>query len=206
MASGINSGGRKRGTPVSSPMGVWSNASLSPSRAIASSSSIGPLLAPGAPLGQQVRGPRHGLHPASDHHVEFAGREPLAASAMAFRPDGQNLLRLMDGTVTGIPAATAACRAGFCPASACRRRPAAIPASRKRIEPPASVCAVGGLRPSTYWLLGGQYFIWQACAAAGTLLDQVARRLASRCVPARALAPPRQHRFRPEGRRERAAG
>ena len=99
-----------------------------------------------------------------------------------------------------------ACRAGFCPASACRRRPAAIPASRKRIEPPASVCAVGGLRPSTYCLLSRQCFIWQACAAAGTLLDQVARRLASRCVPARALAPPRQHRFRPEGRRERAAG
>ncbi len=45
-------------------------------------------------------------------------RMSWAASAIASRPDRHTLLMVIDGTVIGIPAATAACRAGICPAPA----------------------------------------------------------------------------------------
>ena len=41
-----------------------------------------------------------------------------AASAMASRPDRHTLLMVSAGTVMGMPAATAACRAGIWPAPA----------------------------------------------------------------------------------------
>ena len=38
---------------------------------------------------------------------------------MALRPDGQALLIAVDGTVSGMPPLSAACRAGTCPAPPC---------------------------------------------------------------------------------------
>ena len=50
-------------------------------------------------------------------------RMSWAASAMALRPDRQTLLIVTDGTVIGMPPATAACRDGICPAPACSTWP-----------------------------------------------------------------------------------
>ncbi len=41
-----------------------------------------------------------------------------SASAIVLRPERQTLLIVIDGTLIGMPAATAAVRAGFCPAPA----------------------------------------------------------------------------------------
>ena len=46
-------------------------------------------------------------------------RTNCAASAIASRPDRHTLLMVSAGTVIGMPAATAACRAGIWPAPAC---------------------------------------------------------------------------------------
>ncbi len=46
-----------------------------------------------------------------------------AASAIASSPDRHTLLIVIDGTLIGIPAATAACRDGICPAPACSTWP-----------------------------------------------------------------------------------
>ena len=46
-----------------------------------------------------------------------------AASAIASRPDRHTLLIVSEGTVIGIPPATAACRAGIWPAPACSTWP-----------------------------------------------------------------------------------
>ena len=46
-----------------------------------------------------------------------------AASAIASRPDRQTLLMVSEGTVIGMPPATAACRDGIWPAPACSTWP-----------------------------------------------------------------------------------
>ena len=46
-----------------------------------------------------------------------------AASATAFKPDPHTLLTVNEGTASGIPAAMAACRAGFMPPPACSTLP-----------------------------------------------------------------------------------
>ena len=46
-----------------------------------------------------------------------------SARATAFRPDKHTLLMVRDGTFIPIPARTAACRAGACPAPACNTWP-----------------------------------------------------------------------------------
>ena len=50
-------------------------------------------------------------------------RISCAASAIASSPDRHTLLIVSDGTVIGIPAATAACRDGIWPAPACSTWP-----------------------------------------------------------------------------------
>ena len=46
-----------------------------------------------------------------------------AALVMATSPERQTLLTVSAGTLSGMPAVTAAWRAGFCPAPACRTWP-----------------------------------------------------------------------------------
>jgi len=46
-----------------------------------------------------------------------------SASAIASSPDRQTLLTSSEGTLIGMPALTAACRAGICPAPACSTCP-----------------------------------------------------------------------------------
>ena len=50
-------------------------------------------------------------------------RMSWSASAIASSPDRQTLLTVSDGTLIGMPALTAACRAGICPAPACSTWP-----------------------------------------------------------------------------------
>ena len=103
---------------VSSPIGEWSNASVSPSRAIASSNSIEPYLCPARAPGSRCGAPVIDSIPPATTTSNSPARISCAASAMASSPDRHTLLTVMDGTVIGMPAATAACRAGFWPAPA----------------------------------------------------------------------------------------
>ena len=103
---------------VSSPMGEWSNASVRPSRAIASSSSMEPYLCPARDPGSRCGAPVMDSMPPATTTSNSPARMSCAASAIASRPDRHTLLIVMDGTDIGMPAATAACRAGFCPAPA----------------------------------------------------------------------------------------
>ena len=45
-------------------------------------------------------------------------RSPSAASITAFMPEPHTLLRVVQGTLSGSPALSAACRAGACPTPA----------------------------------------------------------------------------------------
>ncbi len=108
---------------VSSPIGDWSNASVSPSRAMLSSISTEPYLYPDRAPGSRCGAPVMDSMPPATTTSNSPARISCAASAMDSRPDRHTLLMVMAGTDIGSPAATAACRAGFCPAPACSTWP-----------------------------------------------------------------------------------
>ena len=103
---------------VSSPMGEWSNASVRPSRAIASSSSMEPYLYPARAPGSRCGAPVMDSMPPATTTSNSPARISCAASAIASSPDRHTLLIVRDGTDIGMPPATAAWRVGFCPAPA----------------------------------------------------------------------------------------
>ena len=103
---------------VSSPIGTWPNASVRPSQAIASSSSMEPYLCPARDPGSRCGAPVMDSMPPAITTSNSPARMSCAASAIASSPDRHTLLIVIDGTDIGMPAATAACRAGFCPAPA----------------------------------------------------------------------------------------
>src|SRR6516162_6091365 len=144
---------------VSSPIGVWSNGSVSPSRAMASSSSMAPYLCPARAPGSRCGARVIDSMPPATTMSNSPARMSWAASAMASRPDRHTLLIVIAGTVIGIPAATAAWRAGICPAPACRTWPmitywTSRPATPERSSaalitmPPRSVAARSLTEPS----------------------------------------------------------
>ena len=73
--------------------------------------------------GQQVRGLVIDSMPPATTTSNSPALISWAASAIASRPDRQTLLIVSDGTVIGMPAATAACRDGIWPAPACSTWP-----------------------------------------------------------------------------------
>ncbi len=108
---------------VDSPMDRWSNASVSPSKAIESTSSAGPYLVPVREFGSRCGARLMDSMPPATITSYSPSLISCAASAMASRPDRQTLLTVRPGTLMLMPAATAACRAVICPAPACSTWP-----------------------------------------------------------------------------------
>ena len=86
---------------------------------MASSSSAEPYLKPVRAPGSRCGAPVIDSIPPATTMSNSPAPMSCAASAMASRPDRQTLLIVIDGTLIGMPAATAACRDGICPAPAC---------------------------------------------------------------------------------------
>ncbi len=77
-----------------------------------------PVLDALAQARQQVRGVRHRLHAARDHDVELAGADELVGQGDRVEARQADLVDVIDGTVIGMPALTAAWRDGIWPAPA----------------------------------------------------------------------------------------
>ena len=99
-------------------MDTWSKASVRPSWAIESTSSAEPYLKPRRAPGSRCGAWDMDSMPPATTMSYSPARMSCAASAMASSPDRQTLLMVSDGTVIGIPPATAACRDGIWPAPA----------------------------------------------------------------------------------------
>ena len=74
-------------------------------------------------------------------------RISCAASAIASRPDRHTLLMVIAGTVIGMPAATAACRAGIWPAPACSTWPMITYSGSAPVRPLRSSAALMTMPP-----------------------------------------------------------
>src|SRR5262249_1047159 len=72
-----------------------------------------------------------------------------AASATAFKPEPQTLLTVNEGTLSGIPAAIADCRAGFIPSPAPRTLPIITSSTSSRSTPARSIADSMTTRPSS---------------------------------------------------------
>ena len=104
-------------------MDTWSNGSVRPSTAIESSSSTGPNLYPPRDFGSRCGACVMDSMPPATTMLNSPSRMSWDACAIALRPDRQTLLTVSAGTVIGIPAVTAAWRAGIWPAPACSTWP-----------------------------------------------------------------------------------
>ena len=98
---------------VSSPMATWSKVSDSPSWAIESSSVVLPYFVPVREPASRCGAWVIDSWPPATTMSNSPARISWSAMAMALRPERQTLLRVSAGTVIGMPAATAAGRAGF---------------------------------------------------------------------------------------------
>ena len=108
---------------VDSPIGTWSKASVSPSYAIESSISTAPYLWPVRSAGSRCGALVIDSMPPATTTSNSPAAMSWSASAIASSPDRQTLLTSSDGTLIGMPALTAACRAGIWPAPACSTCP-----------------------------------------------------------------------------------
>ena len=105
------------------PMWMSPNASVRPSWTIESISVLGPRRAP-----KRAAGARYGardmfsIPPATTISASPA-RIICDAIATAFSPEPQSMLIVVAGTSFGMPAPSAAWRAGFCPSPACSTHP-----------------------------------------------------------------------------------
>ena len=108
---------------VDSPIATWSKASVSPSYAIASTSCTGPYLKPCREPGSRCGAPVIDSIPPATTISNSPAPISWSASAIASSPDRHTLLIVSAGTVIGMPALTAACRAGIWPAPACSTWP-----------------------------------------------------------------------------------
>ena len=103
---------------MDAPIEMCSNGSESPSRSIESTICAEPYLTPVRPLGSRCGARVIDSIPPATTTSNSPARISWAASAIASRPDRQTLLMVSEGTVRGIPPATAACRDGIWPAPA----------------------------------------------------------------------------------------
>ena len=94
-----------------------------PSYAIASTSFTSPYLKPSRDFGSRCGALVIDSMPPATTMSNSPARISWSASAMASRPDRQTLLIVSAGTVIGMPALTAAWRAGIWPAPACSTWP-----------------------------------------------------------------------------------
>jgi hypothetical protein len=97
--------------------------SVSPSSAIESTSSAEPYLIPLRAAGSRCGALVIDSIPPATTMSNSPALISWAASAMASSPDRQTLLIVIEGTVIGMPAATAACLDGIWPAPACNTWP-----------------------------------------------------------------------------------
>ncbi len=103
---------------VSSPMDWSVNTSCSPSRSMWSTSAVSPNFTP-ARLPSSMCGARLiDSWPPATTTSNSPARMSWSASAIASSPDRHTLFTVSAGTCMGMPAFTAACRAGICPAPA----------------------------------------------------------------------------------------
>jgi hypothetical protein len=103
---------------VSLPIATWSKVSVSPSWAIESTSVASPNLVPLREPGSRCGAWVIDSMPPATTTSNSPARMSWSASAIASRPERQTLLSVKEGTDIGMPPATAAGRAGFCPAPA----------------------------------------------------------------------------------------
>src|SRR3712207_5661040 len=104
-------------------MAIWSKVSDRPSWAIESISFVSPYLVPTREPASRCGAWVIDSWPPATTMSNSPARMSWSASAMALRPERQTLFTVMAGTVIGMPAATAAGRAGFWPAPACSTCP-----------------------------------------------------------------------------------
>ncbi|SCD63399.1 hypothetical protein GA0115246_1039619 [Streptomyces sp. SolWspMP-sol7th] len=103
---------------VDSPIAMFSKASVSPSWAIASSISIAPYLWPAREFGSRCGALVMDSWPPATTMSNSPARMSWSARAIASSPERHTLLTVSAGTLIGMPAFTAAWRAGICPAPA----------------------------------------------------------------------------------------
>jgi hypothetical protein len=130
-------------------MAHWSNAQNRPSCAIESITCeppyLTPLRSPGSRWGALVM---DSMPPATTISNSPALMS-WSASAMASRPDRQTLLMVIEGTVIGMPALTAAWREGICPAPAWRTWPMITYSTASGATPALSSAALIAMPPSS---------------------------------------------------------
>ena len=108
---------------VSAPIACVVKTSQRPSYDIESTSLTSPNFTPSRDLGRKCGAWVMDSMPPATTTSNSPARISWSASAIASTPDRQTLLMVSAGTVIGMPASTAAWRAGICPAPACRTCP-----------------------------------------------------------------------------------